>query len=73
MEKGDDPYQILGLSQSDVSDDPSCIKKNFRQLARIHHPDKNRGEDSDAAAKIFAKINHAYEVLREEESRRSYD
>mmetsp|Transcript_9581 Transcript_9581/g.28607 ORF Transcript_9581/g.28607 Transcript_9581/m.28607 type:complete len:376 (+) Transcript_9581:149-1276(+) len=73
MEKGDDPYQILGISKSDVSDDPSCIKKNFRQLARIHHPDKNRGEDSETAARTFAKINHAYEVLQDEKSRRSYD
>lgn len=73
MEKGDDPYQILGLSRSDVALDPSCIKKNFRQLARIHHPDKNRGEDSRIAARTFAKINHAYEVLRDDESRRSYD
>mmetsp|Transcript_8313 Transcript_8313/g.16449 ORF Transcript_8313/g.16449 Transcript_8313/m.16449 type:complete len:381 (+) Transcript_8313:79-1221(+) len=73
MEKGDDPYQILGLSKSDVSLDPSCIKKNFRQLARIHHPDKNRGEEKEIAAAKFSKINHAYEVLRDEESRRSYD
>ena len=73
MEKGDDPYQILGLSKSDVTVDPSCIKKNFRQLARIHHPDKNRGEEKEIAAGKFSKINHAYEVLRDEESRRSYD
>lgn len=73
MEKGDDPYRILGLSKSDVALEPSCIKKNFRQLARIHHPDKNRVEERETAARAFAKINHAYEVLREEETRRSYD
>lgn len=73
MDKGDDPYRILGLSKSDVDSDPSSVKKAYRVLARTHHPDKISGKDKDAAAHKFAKISHAYEVLREEESRRSYD
>jgi len=73
MEKGDDPYRILGLYKSDVTIDPSSIKKAYRQLARIHHPDKNRGGGTNTAALTFAKISHAYEILRDEEYRRSYD
>lgn len=73
MDKGDDPYRILGLYKSDITVDPSSIKKAYRQLARIHHPDKNNGEGTSNATLTFAKISHAYEILRGEESRRSYD
>jgi len=67
MDKGDDPYQILGLSNSD---DTTTIKKAYRELARIYHPDKNNHVD---AGTMFAKISHAYDLLKEDESRHSYD
>jgi len=73
MDKGDDPYRILGLYKSDVTVDPSSIKKAYRKLARIHHPDKNNGGGTSTATLTFAKISHAYEILRDEESRKSYD
>jgi len=72
MDKGDDPYQILGLSKSDddTTITTSTIKKAYRELARIYHPDKNNHPD---AGTLFAKISHAYDILQDDESRHSYD
>lgn len=72
MDKGDDPYQILGLSKSGdtTTITTSAIKKAYRELARIYHPDKNK--HADASTK-FAKISHAYDILKDDESRHSYD
>jgi len=72
MDKGDDPYQILGLSKSGdtTTITTSAIKKAYRELARIYHPDKNNNAD---ASTLFAKISHAYDILKDDESRQSYD
>ncbi|KFY19092.1 hypothetical protein V493_08150 [Pseudogymnoascus sp. VKM F-4281 (FW-2241)] len=47
------------------------IKKGYRKLAIIHHPDKNPGDES-AHAK-FQAIGEAYQVLSNPDLRRSYD
>ena len=74
MDKCDDPYQILSFYKSDVTIDPSCIRKAYRELARMHHPDKNihRKNISNNSDHIFAKISHAYEILKDEDTRKSY-
>ena len=46
--------ELLGLTQ----DDEQLIKKAFRRLALIHHPDKNNGCDIQ-----FKRIIAAYEAL----------
>ena len=46
------------------------IKKSYRKLALIWHPDKNSKSN---AAEIFIRIHEAYEVLRNKESRDEYD
>ena len=63
-----DYYSTLGISRDATPDD---IKKAFRKLARIHHPDvaKDKGV-SDAK---FKEINEANEVLSDPEKRRKYD
>lgn len=38
----------------------SDIKKRYRQLARVHHPDLNQGNIANMEA-----INHSYELLME--------
>lgn len=48
------PYEILGVSTSASQED---IKKSFKKLAMIHHPDK--GGDPEK----FKEINNAYQTL----------
>ena len=59
-----DYYQILGVSR-DASE--AEIKKAYRRLAIIHHPDKNRDNDEEKAAEKFKDIGEAYENLIEPE------
>lgn len=47
---------------------PAEIKKAYRRLCLMHHPDKNGGDDTH-----FVKVQTAYEVLADPESRESYD
>ncbi|KAH7289852.1 hypothetical protein KP509_30G021400 [Ceratopteris richardii] len=63
-----DYYEVLGLSRDASS---SEIKKAYYALAKIHHPDMNKG-DSDAE-KRFQEIQKAYEVLKDDEKRALYD
>lgn len=57
-------YDHLEVSPSASADE---IKKSYRRLAMIHHPDKG---GSDAS---FKKIQHAYEILGDPEKRTMYD
>ena len=50
----EDYYNILGVDENASQDD---IKKAYRKLSLIHHPDKNQG-NLDAETK-FKKINEA--------------
>jgi curved DNA-binding protein CbpA len=61
MDKGDDPYEILGVSY-DATD--AEIKKAFRKGALKYHPDKQETEeDKEEAQHIFAKFADAYDTL----------
>lgn len=62
-------YQRLGVSFNATQDD---IKKAFRQLAKKYHPDRNIGNEEDAAY-IMGRIVDAYDVLSNVESRKKYD
>jgi DnaJ family protein C protein 7 len=63
-----DYYKILGVSKDS---DESTIKKAYRKLAIIHHPDKNR--DDEGAAERFKDIGEAYETLSDPQKRARYD
>lgn len=68
-EKDDDPehkklYDALGVDKKATQAE---IQKTFRKLAMTHHPD--RGGDQEK----FKSIQHAYEILSNEEKRASYD
>jgi curved DNA-binding protein CbpA len=62
-------YDTLEL-QKDAS--LTDIKKAYRRLAMLHHPDRNRGHEEEATL-IFQKVSEAYEVLSDEAKRREYD
>ncbi|KAF5327698.1 hypothetical protein D9619_004517 [Psilocybe cf. subviscida] len=64
-----DYYQILEVAEDATADE---IKRSFRRLALIHHPDKNH-TDVDAATKRFAALQQAYEILSDEQERAWYD
>jgi curved DNA-binding protein len=49
------------------------IKKAFRKLARLHHPDVVKERDKKSAESKFKEINEAYEVLSDPEKRKKYD
>ena len=62
-----DHYKALGVTKDATL---SEIKKAHRKLALQFHPDKNKESGS---AEKFRRVQEAYEVLREENSRRRYD
>ncbi|MGC4016989.1 MAG: J domain-containing protein [Luteolibacter sp.] len=66
--KFQDYYETLGVARDAP---PEEIKKAFRKLARIHHPDV--AKDKTGAEEKFKEINEAYEVLGDPEKRKRYD
>jgi curved DNA-binding protein len=63
-----DYYEILGVPRTATEDE---IKKAFRKLARIHHPDVAKNKAAGEAK--FKELNEAYEVLGDPEKRQKYD
>ncbi|MBN2664493.1 MAG: DnaJ domain-containing protein [Bacteroidales bacterium] len=63
-----DYYKILGVA-SDASTD--AIKKAYRKLALLYHPDKNPNDKQ--AEEKFKEIAEAYDVLSDAEKRRDFD
>ncbi|KAK4242419.1 hypothetical protein C8A03DRAFT_40234 [Achaetomium macrosporum] len=63
-----DYYKILGIEKTATEQE---IKKAYRKLAIIHHPDKNPG-DANAEAR-FKDISEAYETLIDPQKRERYD
>jgi len=65
---GESFYDLLGVS---TDDDLRTIRKAFKKMALLKHPDKN--QDDPNAHSVFVRINRAYEVLKDEELRKKYD
>ncbi len=63
-----DPYDVLGVAKSASAAE---IKKAYRQLAKKHHPDSNKGDKT--AEKKFAEATSAYDLLNDKEKRAAYD
>ena len=63
-----DYYETLGVARTATAEE---IKRAFRKLARIHHPDV--AKDKVAGEAKFKEVNEAYEVLSDPDKRRQYD
>ncbi|MBL4595464.1 MAG: DnaJ domain-containing protein [Robiginitomaculum sp.] len=62
------PYQILGVPKSA---DEASIRKAYRKLAKIYHPDMRPGDK--AAEDKFKEASAAFALLNNEEERAKYD
>lgn len=60
-------YKVLGLKPSATQAE---IKRKYRQLSKIYHPDKNKEK---GAEERYKEINEAYEILNDKKKRRLYD
>lgn len=60
-------YDVLGVDEKASASD---IRKAYRQLSTIYHPDKNKNLNAEDT---FRKIAAVADVLRNEERRRMYD
>jgi len=65
-----DYYEVLGVPRTASAEE---IKRQYRQLARKHHPDLQPPAERGKAAERFKEINEAYEVLSDQDKRKKYD
>eukprot|EP01063_Lacrimia_lanifica_P041548 TRINITY_DN9726_c1_g1_i1.p1 TRINITY_DN9726_c1_g1~~TRINITY_DN9726_c1_g1_i1.p1 ORF type:complete len:503 (+),score=239.83 TRINITY_DN9726_c1_g1_i1:83-1591(+) len=70
-----DYYKILGVDQKATEKE---IKKAYRKLAMIHHPDKvdkseMSEEEVEQAMQLFRDMSDGYQILSDAEKRRRYD
>lgn len=60
-------FDVLGVSKDITYEE---LKKAYRKLAFIYHPDKNL--DSKESERKMQQINEAYEILKSDDSRKRY-
>lgn len=60
-----DPYEILGIP---LGSSQAEIKKSYRKLSLILHPDKETGDE-----KAFMKLTKAYQALTDDEARKNWE
>jgi DnaJ-class molecular chaperone len=64
----EDYYKTLGVDEKASEDE---LKKSYRRLSMLHHPDKNG--NTDESKQKFQELNNAYETLSDANKRRMYD
>lgn len=60
-------YDALGVASRAEA---GAIKRSYRALAKVHHPDRS---STAASAAAMVELNDAYEVLSDPTARRAYD
>ena len=65
---GESFYEILEVPKTSSLDE---IKKSYRRLSMIYHPDKNK--NNPAATAKFQKISEAYETIGDSDKKKVYD
>ena len=63
-----DPFEILRVEPGAT---PRDLKRAYRKLSLLYHPDKN--PDNEDAAAMFMKVRKAYEALTDEDAKRNYE
>lgn len=69
----DNCYDVLGAKRESTKDE---ITRLYRSLAKKYHPDRflnSPKEEVDAATEKFRQVANAYEILKEDESRKEYN
>eukprot|EP00917_Polyrhabdina_sp_WS-2016_P002704 GHVP01005810.1.p1 GENE.GHVP01005810.1~~GHVP01005810.1.p1 ORF type:complete len:548 (+),score=92.48 GHVP01005810.1:706-2349(+) len=64
------PYEILGIS---TLASEQTIKKHFRKLSILHHPDKVQEDKKDGAQEKFLELQRAYKALTDPEARKNWE
>jgi len=67
MATNNDYYQVLGVSKTSSADE---IKKAYRKLALMYHPDRNKSKEAEGK---FKEVTRAYEVLSDPQKKQAYD
>lgn len=67
MADSKDYYDILGVGKNATAAE---IKSAYRKLALQYHPDRNKTKEAEQK---FKEVTKAYEVLSNEEKRKTYD
>ena len=73
VENADTLYDVLGVSDNAVNAE---IKNSYFGLAKLFHPDRYHREEAKHLRRIqtaFTELAHAYETLKNAESRETYD
>ncbi len=67
-----DPYRVLDVSREATD---AQVKRRWRELAREHHPDRAAGDgaETEKLTTRMARINAAYDLLRDPVRRARYD
>jgi DnaJ-class molecular chaperone len=68
-----DYYKTLEISKDASVEE---IRKNYKRLSMLHHPDKHSSSDEKtkkAAEEKFKEVSEAYQILSEPEKRNQYD
>ena len=65
------PYKILDIPETATDEE---VKSAYRKLAKKYHPDKYVDSPlKDVADEKMKEINEAYEILSDENKRKSYN